>query len=108
MVTSLIQMFTNWQHFHLGTEPKTVVSSLIQLFKKMAISTNGYRAKDCCAITDIQLLRKRQHRHFDTETKTKHCHITDTVVKKLSTSTFGNKAQDVLEHVKCRQKTAKI
>ncbi len=34
VVTSLIQMFTKWQHFHLGTEPETVVSSLIQLLRK--------------------------------------------------------------------------
>ena len=72
------------QHLHLHTEPKTVVSSL------------------------IQLLGKRQHRHLRTETKTKHCHITDTVVIKRSTSPFGNRAQDVLEHVKCRQNMAKI
>ncbi len=84
VVTSLTQMFTKWQHLHLGTEPKTVVSSL------------------------IQLLGKRQHRHLGTETKTKHCDITDTVVRKMATSTFGNRAKDVVEHVKCRQKMAKI
>ena len=85
VATSLIQMFTKWAATSpFGTEPKTVVSSL------------------------IQLLGKRQHRHLRTETKTKHCHITDTVVRKRSTSPFGNTAQDVLEHVKCRQNMAKI
>ncbi len=68
----------------IGTEPKTVVSSL------------------------IQVLGKRQHRHLGTETKTKHCHITDTVVRKRSTSPFGNRAQDVVEYDKCRQNMAKI
>ncbi len=84
VVSSLIQVLRKWQHLHLGTETKTVVSSL------------------------IQLLGKRQHCHLGTETKTKHCHITDTVVRKRSTSPFGNSAQDLVEHVKCRQKMAKI
>ena len=53
VVTALIHMFTKW---HNG-----------KLYKKMAISTFGYRAKDYCAIT-VQLLGKRQHRHLDTET----------------------------------------
>ena len=71
MVTSLIQMFTKWQHFHLGTELKTVVSSQITdtVVKKMVISTFGHRAKGCCVITD-------------------------TVVKKMALSTFGYRDQD--------------
>ena len=85
MVTSLIQMFTKWQHLHLGTEPKTVVSS------------------------QIQLLGKQHHRHLGTVTNIKHCHIiTDTVIRKRSTSTFRNIAQDVDEQFKCSQKTAKM
>ena len=74
-------MFTKWQHLYLGTEPKTVVSSL------------------------IQLLGKQHHRHLDTVTNIKHCHITDTVIRKRSTSTFRNRAQDVVEQFKCSQKT---
>ena len=47
VATSLIQMFTKWAATSpFGTEPKTVVSSL------------------------IQLLGKRQHRHLGTEPKT--------------------------------------
>ncbi len=80
VVSSLIQVLRKWQYLHLDTEPRTVVPSL------------------------IQLLGKWQRRHLASETKTKHCHITDTVVRKRPTSTFGNRAQDVAEHVKCSKR----
>ncbi len=94
----------------------------------MATSSLGNRAKDCCVITNtvvkkilictfstepktvvlslMQMLRKWQHFHLGTEPRTEHCDITDTVVKKMTTSAFGNRDQDV-EHGKCRQKTGK-
>ena len=68
----------------------------------MATSPFGYRAKDCCVITDavvkkmatspfgtepktvvpslIQLLGKQHHRHFGTVSNIKHCHITNRVI----------------------------
>ncbi len=61
-------MFTKWQHFHLGTELKTVVIT-DTVVKKMATSTFGCRAKDCCAITDP-------------------------VVRKTATLPFGHRDQD--------------
>ncbi len=73
----------------------------------MTTSTFGYRAKDCCVITDT-VVRKTATSPFRHRDQDQHCDITDTVVRKMSTSTFGNRVQDVLEHVKCRQNMAKI
>ena len=114
------------KHLHLGT----VQNKCGDLIDKMAKSPFGHRAKDCCVGSLIQLLRKwpclhlgaepktflpsliqllgkQQRCHLRRETKAKRCDITDTVLMKMSTSTFGNRAQDV-GHVKCRQKMAKI
>ena len=38
----------------------------------------------------MQMLRKWQHLHLGTEPRTEHCDITDAVVKKMTTSAFGN------------------
>ena len=55
----------------------------------------------------MQMLRKWEHLHLGTEPRTEHCDITGTVVKKMTTSAFGNRDQDIVEHGKCRQKTGK-
>ncbi len=128
VVSLLIQLSRKWQHLHLGTEPKTVVSLLIQLSRKWqhlhlgqsqrllchysySCQENGNisiwdRAKDCCVITHT-VVKKMATSPFGYRAKD-CCVITDTVIRKSSTSPFAHRDQDVVEHVKCRQKMAKI
>ncbi len=64
-------MFTKWAATSpFGTEPKTVVSSLIQLLGNGNIAICAQRPRLNIVTLLIQLLEKGQHRHLGTEPKT--------------------------------------
>ncbi len=55
----------------------------------------------------MQMLRKWQHLYLGTEPRTEHCDITDTVVKKMTTSAFGEQKPTLLNMANAGKRLAK-